>query len=76
MDKPANKFIAVTYQLYTDDSKEMVEEATVERPFQFITGMSLTLDAFEAELLKLVDDGTFATLAEKYGLSDSVILGK
>jgi FKBP-type peptidyl-prolyl cis-trans isomerase SlyD len=59
MDKPANKFIAVTYQLYTDDSKEMVEEATVERPFQFITGMSLTLDAFEAELLKLEKDAEF-----------------
>ena len=35
MDKAQNKYIAVTYKLYTveDGKKELVEEATTERPF-------------------------------------------
>ena len=33
-------------------------------------------DQVEGTLLEMVDDGTFATIAEKYGLSDSVCLGK
>ena len=65
MDKPANNYISVTYQLYTDDSKEMVEEATAERPFEFITGMGLTLDAFESKLLELEKDAAFDFQIEK-----------
>lgn len=50
-----NKYVNVTYKLYTieDGEKEMVEEATAERPFQFITGLNTTIDAFEDEIVKL-----------------------
>ena len=36
-----NKYITVAYKLYVeqDGKQEMVEEATVEHPFQFISGM-------------------------------------
>jgi len=42
----------------------------------FLKGNEELRDTVQAELLKLVDDGTFAALAEKYGLTDQVILGK
>jgi len=50
-----NKYVNVAYKLYTteDGEKEMVEEATAEHPFQFITGLNTTIDAFEEEMLKL-----------------------
>jgi len=50
-----NKYINVAYKLYTDDEgeRELIEEATTERPFQFITGFGTTLEAFEEEILKL-----------------------
>lgn len=50
-----NKYVNVTYKLYTteDGEKEMVEEATLERPFKFISGLNTTLDVFEEEILKL-----------------------
>ena len=50
-----NKYVNVAYKLYTteDGETEMVEEATAEHPFQFITGLNTTIDAFEEEILKL-----------------------
>lgn len=50
-----NKYVNVAYKLYTteDGEKELVEEATAEHPFQFISGLNTTLDAFEEEILKL-----------------------
>ena len=33
-------------------------------------------DQVEKTLLEMADDGTFGKIAEKYGLSDSVCLGK
>ena len=45
----------VAYQLYIDGEEglEMMEEATAERPFQFITGFGVALDAFEQQVAGL-----------------------
>lgn len=72
MDKAQNKYIAVTYKLYTVENgkKELVEEATTDRPFQFISGFGITLDAFEAKVAGLAKDETFSfelTKDEAYG---------
>ncbi len=52
MDKPQNKYIAVAYKLYSSNNgvEEFVEEATTEKPFQFISGFGITLDGFEKAL--------------------------
>ncbi len=49
MEKTENKYIAVDYRLYsvTDGNKELVEQTSTERPFVFITGFGIALDAFE-----------------------------
>lgn len=47
-----NKYITVAYKLYSieDGEREFTEEAPVEHPFQFISGLGLTLEAFERQL--------------------------
>ena len=49
MEKGNNKFIAVAYKLYSvaDGKETLIEEAPADRPFVFITGFGITLDAFE-----------------------------
>ena len=50
-----NKYIAVAYQLYTKDKegkRELVENATKEQPFQFVSGLGMTLDDFEKQKKK------------------------
>ena len=57
-----NKYIAVAYQLYTKDKegkRELVENATKEQPFQFVSGLGMTLDAFEKQIVDLQKDGEF-----------------
>lgn len=55
MDKPQNKCISVAYKLYSNNNgvEEFVEEATTEKPFQFISGFGITLDGFEKALVGL-----------------------
>lgn len=50
-----NKYITVAYKLYTVENgeKDFTEEATKEHPFQFISGLGLTLDAFEEQVKNL-----------------------
>ncbi|MGL5937171.1 MAG: FKBP-type peptidyl-prolyl cis-trans isomerase [Phocaeicola sp.] len=50
-----NKYITVAYKLYImlDEKETMVEEAPVEHPFQFISGLGSTLDRFEKEVVTL-----------------------
>ena len=68
-----NLYIAVAYRLYTKDSegkRELVEEATKEQPFQFVSGLGMTLDDFEAQIVGLEKDGEFdfeLTPAQAYG---------
>ena len=67
-----NKYITVAYKLYVmrDEKQEMVEEATVEHPFQFISGLGTTLERFEKEIIALNPGDKFDFVipcAEAYG---------
>ncbi|MBR4921633.1 MAG: FKBP-type peptidyl-prolyl cis-trans isomerase [Prevotella sp.] len=61
MNKTPNKYIAVSYRLYVDgnNGKELMEEATAEQPFHFISGFGIALDSFEKQLVDLEKDATF-----------------
>lgn len=61
MDKAPNKFISVVYKLYvvTDGEKTLQEQTSPERPFEFITGYGIALDAFEQQVMKLEKDSEF-----------------
>lgn len=65
MEITPNRFISVSYDLY-DSDKDLVEKATKERPFQFISGLGTTLDAFEEQLkdLKAGDKFEFTIKSE------------
>jgi len=72
MDNKLNKYIAVAYKLYTvsDGETHLVEEAPESKPFQFISGYGITLDAFERAIVQLGKGDEFDfTLpkAEAYG---------
>ena len=68
-----HKYITVAYSLYTDISEgvhELVEQAPVEHPFQFITELGGALEAFEAKLkdLNAGDEFDFTlSVDEAYG---------
>lgn len=68
-----HKYITVAYGLYTDNSEgvhELVEQAPVEHPFQFITELGVALEAFEAKLkdLNAGDEFDFTlSVDEAYG---------
>lgn len=55
MDQKKNRFLSVVYELYTvADGKTTLEEQTgTERPFEFITGFGIALDAFEQKLMDM-----------------------
>ena len=55
METAENKYITVSYKLYTteDGEKDLVEEAKADHPFGFISGMGTTLDAFENQIVPL-----------------------
>ena len=43
----SHKYVTVAYDLYSDNAEgihELIERAPVEHPFQFISGMGMTLD--------------------------------
>ena len=50
-----NKFIALAYKLYTIDEgeRDLAEEATTQRPFIFISGLGMALEAFEQQVVAL-----------------------
>ena len=59
-----NKFIVVSYALYDvtkgDNGEEMlIERTTDERPFIFISGMGVTLPAFEEKVVDLAKGEEF-----------------
>ena len=62
MEEKKNKFMSVVYQLYslTDGEKNLEEQTGDERPFEFITGFSIALDAFEQQVMKLEKGSKFA----------------
>ncbi len=72
MSTTSNKYITVAYELYTDfdGENQLVEKATAEHPFQFISDMGTTLDAFEANIKPLEKGGKFdftLSVDEAYG---------
>lgn len=57
-----NYYVAVAYRLYTknkEGKRELVEEATKEQPFQFVSGLGMTLDDFEKQITPLQKDAEF-----------------
>lgn len=62
MEQNNNKFIAVSYKLYTTDAdgtQTMVEEAPAGKPFSFVSGFGVTLDGFEHAVADLAKGDTF-----------------
>ncbi len=55
MDKKTNKYIAVSYSLYdvTDGKSDLIEQTQEGRPFDFISGLGIALEAFENEVTPL-----------------------
>lgn len=75
MEQTENKYITVAYKMYMleDGEKEFGEEATADNPFPFITGMGLTLEAFENAVKDLEEGAGFdftIPCAEAYGEYD------
>lgn len=75
METVENKYITVAYKLYTIENgeKEFTEEAPAEHPFQFISGLGLTLEPFEAQIKELQAGEKFDFIipaAEAYGEYD------
>lgn len=70
-----NKFLSVIYQLYTVEGEErhLLEQTSTDRPFEFISGFGIALDAFEQQILQHQQGDTFDfTLqpAEAFGEHD------
>lgn len=58
----SNKYITVAYKLYAptqENPQELLEETSAEHPFQFISGMGYSLDAFEAQIIPLEKGSAF-----------------
>ena len=67
-----HRFISVHYQLYSvKDGERTLEEQTIrEKPFQFISGFGVSLEALENQILPLEKDSEFdltLTPAEAFG---------
>ncbi|MDR0987991.1 MAG: FKBP-type peptidyl-prolyl cis-trans isomerase [Prevotellaceae bacterium] len=72
METVANKYISVAYKLYAidEDGRDFTEEATAEKPFEFISGLGMTLEAFEEQVKDLDEGAAFdftLNRAEAYG---------
>ena len=72
MEQQDNKYIAVAYKLYADidGKRELIEETADGQPFIFISGMGITLPAFESQLAGLDTNVEFDFIipeAEAYG---------
>jgi len=72
MEKKVNKHMEVAYELYTigEEGRQLVEKAPEDKPFVFISGFGITLDAFEENLagLQKGDEFNFTLTPEQaYG---------
>ena len=61
METTKNKFIAVAYELFAEDEtgRHIVEKATADKPFTFISGFGIVLSDFEAALVGLDNGAEF-----------------
>lgn len=74
-EQKKNLYIAVAYKLFAsgEESPQFIEEATDERPFEFISGFGVTLPDFEKQVegLKKGDEFNFTLTKEQaYGESE------
>ncbi len=79
IDAVAMDIGVANYQIESrGDGYVILEEllATEQYGVGFLLGNEELRDEVEATLMEMVEDGTFAEIAEKWGLSDSVCLGK
>ena len=56
MDKQPNKYVSVSYQLYSinsDGSRHLEEQTQQGNPFTFISGFGFSLDGFEQRIVPL-----------------------
>ncbi len=54
------KMVTLTYNLHVDNANgEMIEQATIERPLEFLYGAGMMLPKFESELSGLKQDESF-----------------
>lgn len=73
MEQTPHKYVTVAYDLFADNEQgihELMEKATAEHPFQFITGMGAALDAFEEKVGALAEGEEFdftLSVDEAYG---------
>lgn len=68
MENQTNQYIAVAYELYTDNASgihELVEAAPADHPFQFIAGMGVALDSFEQKIAALAEGDSFDFILSK-----------
>ena len=76
MENNDKQYVAVNYALWVgsgDERQEMMEETSENEPFVFISGVGMTLDRFEREIMALRAGQTFdftIPAAEAYGEYD------
>lgn len=77
MEKKENKYISVSYQLFSidaDGSKHLEEQTQQGNPFTFISGFGFSLDGFEERLVPMQPGEKFdftLTPAEAFGEYDN-----
>lgn len=73
MEQLNHRYITVAYDLYADNSAgihEILEQAPVEHPFQFITNLGMALESFESKVAHLNEGDEFdftLSVDEGYG---------
>lgn len=76
MDKQPNKYISVSYQLFSidaDGARHLEEQTQQGNPFRFISGFGFSLDGFEQQLVPMTPGEKFdftLTPAEAFGEYD------
>ncbi|MCR4665348.1 MAG: FKBP-type peptidyl-prolyl cis-trans isomerase [Paludibacteraceae bacterium] len=73
MDNKTNKYVAVSYKLYTKDEngRHLVEETREGQPFSFISGFGFALDMFEEIVSKTAKGEEFSfTLVPEQAYGD------
>lgn len=76
MENKVNKYLSVSYQLYSIDEnggKHLEEQTQQGQPFQFISGFGFSLDSFEQQIVALEQGAKFdftLTPAQAFGEYD------
>lgn len=57
-----NKYVTLTYDLHVgeDEERELVEQATIKKPLEFVFGVNAMLEAFENYLEGLEEGDRFS----------------